>query len=129
MNSRENYLEMQEIVRQGGAVCPVRYALAIIGQKWKIPILWHLAEEKRPLRYSDLKRSIPGVTDVMLSKCLDELAENGLIHRNQYDCIPPRVEYTLTERGDSLIPVLYTIHAWGQEQLEIDVEKRGDLPC
>lgn len=120
MSSSKGYMEMKEIIQGGGEVCPVRYALAIIGQKWKIPILWHLAEEQRSLRYSDLKRSIPGVTDVMLSKSLQELEEDQLITRFQYDCIPPRVEYGLSDRGQSLVPVLNTIHTWGEEQIELD---------
>ena len=116
----DNYEKMRGHVQSGGAECPVRYALAMIGQKWKIPILWHLAEVETPLRYSQLRRSIPGITDVMLSKCLNELEANGLTLRHQYDCIPPKTDYVLSERGKSLIPVLYQIHEWGQRQIDID---------
>ena len=102
--------------------CPIIYALNIIGQKWKIPILWHLADEKRPLRYNELKRSIPTITNIMLTKSLQELEEHHLISRKQYDVVPPKVEYSLTKRGKSLIPLLYQFHAWGQEQIDIDFE-------
>ena len=102
--------------------CPIIYALSIIGQKWKIPILWHLADEKRPLRYNELKRSIPTITNIMLTKSLQELEEHHLISRKQYDVVPPKVEYSLTKRGESLIPLLYQFHAWGQEQIDIDFE-------
>ena len=117
----DHYDQMREHVKGGGQECPVRYAMAMIGQKWKIPILWHLAEVKKPLRYSELKHSIPGVSDLMLSKCLDELEENGLIVRRQYDCVPPKTDYDLSSRGQSLIPVLYHIHEWGQEQIDLDI--------
>lgn len=116
----DHYDTMKAHIRNGGAVCPIRYAMSMIGQKWKIPILWHLADEGKALHYSELKRSIPGITDVMLSKCLDELEENGLVLRRQYDCIPPKTDYTLSERGKSLMPVLYTLHGWGEEQVAID---------
>lgn len=101
--------------------CPVIYALSIIGQKWKIPILWHLAEEEKPLRYNELKRSIPTITNIMLTKSLQELEEHQLIIRKQYDVIPPKVEYSLSERGKTLIPLLHEFHNWGKEQIEIDV--------
>ncbi len=103
--------------------CPIIYVLDKIGQKWKIPILWHLADEKRPLRYNELKRSIPTITNIMLTKSLQELEQCNLVHRKQYDVIPPKVEYSLTERGKSLIPILYAIHQWGQEQIELDKQE------
>lgn len=100
--------------------CPIIYALSIIGQKWKIPILWHLADEDKPLRYNELKRSIPTITNIMLTKSLQELEEHNLIIRKQYEVVPPKVEYSLSERGKTLIPILYNIHAWGADQIEID---------
>lgn len=103
--------------------CPIIYALSIIGQKWKIPILWHLANEKRPLRYNELKRSIPTITNIMLTKSLQELEAHCLINRKQFDVIPPKVEYSLTERGKTLIPLLYQIHAWGEGQINIDCDE------
>ena len=121
----DHYETMREKIQSGGGACPVRYALAMIGQKWKIPILWHLADEDRVLRYSELKRGLPGITDVMLSKCLNELEQNNLIVRYQYDCIPPKVEYFLSERGKPLIPVLYSIHEWGQTQMDLDIGEAG----
>lgn len=98
-------------------ICPILYALDIIGQKWKIPILWHLAEDGI-LRYNALKRSVRGVTNIMLTKSLQELEANQLVHREQYDTVPPKVEYSLTQRGQSLLPVLKALAIWGKEQLE-----------
>lgn len=99
--------------------CPVLYALDIVGQKWKLPVLWHLFDQETT-RYNELKRSIPGITNIMLTKSLRELEENGLVHRKQYDTVPPRVEYSLTERGKALMPTLNELYAWGKEQMAIN---------
>lgn len=107
-------------------VCPIVYALDMIGQKWKIPILWHLADEGT-LRYNELKRSIYGITNIMLTKSLQELEERGLVHREEYSTIPPKVEYSLTERGQTLIPLLKDFDKWGKEQVRLDIEKRDYL--
>lgn len=100
-------------------ICPIVYALSIIGQKWKIPILWHLADEGT-LRYNELKRGVYGITNIMLTKSLQELEAHHLIHREQHDTVPPKVEYSLTERGKTLIPLLKEFDAWGRRQIEID---------
>ena len=100
-------------------ICPIVYALSFIGQKWKIPILWHLADEG-PLRYNELKRGVHGITNIMLTKSLQELEEHHLIHREQYDTVPPKVEYSLTKRGQTLIPLLKELDAWGRYQIELD---------
>lgn len=100
--------------------CPIIYVFDKIGQKWKIPILWYLAKEKRPLRYNEFKKRIPSITNIMLTKSLKELEASNLISRKEYDVVPPKVEYSLTKRGESLIPILYSIHEWGKEQIEID---------
>jgi DNA-binding HxlR family transcriptional regulator len=110
-----------EELRQIGIdnICPIRYAMSFIGQKWKIPLLWHLAEHS-PLRYNELKRAVPGITNIMLTQSLRELEEHHLVTRKQYDTVPPMVEYSLTERGQSLLPTLRALDAWGREQLELD---------
>lgn len=105
--------------------CPILHVFRRIGGKWKLPILWHLAE-KEATRYNELKRSVRGVTNMMLTKCLRELEDFGLVQRRQYNEIPPRVEYSLTERGKKLLPALGALYAWGREQL--DFEKSLDLP-
>lgn len=102
--------------------CPVLYALSIIGQKWKLPILWYLYQGEI-IRYNELKRKMPDITNVMLSKSLKELEENGLINRVQYPEIPPKVEYSLTDRGKALIPALNAIYDWGSEQMKLHIEK------
>lgn len=76
--------------------CPVVHALEIIGGKWRIPIIWILSNEKS-VRYNQLKRSIPGITNIMLTRSLQALEEHGLVKRVEYNKIPPHVEYSLTD--------------------------------
>lgn len=97
--------------------CPIIHALNIIGGKWKLPLLWHLAD-KQIVRYNELKRSVKGITNMMLTKCLRDLEEEGLIWRQQYDEVPPRVEYSLTEKGYKLLPALNSLYSWGEEMLQ-----------
>lgn len=96
--------------------CPVLYALSIIGQKWKLPLLWYL-HEKENTRFNELKRRMPGITNMMLTKCLRELESAGLVHREQYDVVPPKVEYSLTEQGKALLPTLNELYKWGEAQM------------
>ncbi|MDR2893052.1 MAG: helix-turn-helix transcriptional regulator [Deltaproteobacteria bacterium] len=95
--------------------CPITETLEIIGGKWKLPILWHLAD-KKVVRYNELRRSVKGITNMMLTKCLRELEKHGLVRREQYQEIPPRVEYSLTERGGQLLPALKKLYEWGAKQ-------------
>ena len=78
--------------------CPILYAMDLIGQKWKLPILWYVADaENQTLRYKELERKVVGITATMLTKCLRELERDGFITRKQYNTIPPTVEYSLAE--------------------------------
>ena len=91
--------------------CPILYAMRIIGQKWKLPILWYIADsENQTMRYKELERRVVGITATMLTKCLRELEADKLIRRTQYSTIPPTVEYTLIERGKLLIPALESVY-------------------
>lgn len=123
------YEDYTEALRSGELtpddICPVIYVMGIIGAKWKIPILWHLADEGT-LRYNELKRGVVGITNIMLTKCLRELEDHGLVKREELGTIPPHVEYSLTERAKGLVPILYEIHAWGQELME-EVRAVGEL--
>lgn len=97
--------------------CPILHALDIIGQKWKLPILWYL-HEKENTRYNELKRRITGITNMMLTKSLRELEDDGLVRRIQYDTIPPKVEYSLTDEGLALLPTLNELYKWGEAHME-----------
>ncbi|MDO4260787.1 MAG: helix-turn-helix domain-containing protein [Eubacteriales bacterium] len=95
--------------------CPLRYALDKIGGKWKIPILWML-NIHGTMRFNQLKKEIHGITNAMLAGSLQELMEDGLVERVQYNEMPLRVEYFLTEAGTALFPILSQITEWGKEQ-------------
>ena len=100
--------------------CPILYAMRIIGQKWKLPILWYIADsENQTMRYKELERRVVGITATMLTKCLRELEADRLIRRTQYNTIPPTVEYTLIERGKSLIPALESVYKWAEDQMNV----------
>lgn len=97
-------------------LCPVEYTLEVIGGKWKPLILWRLKQEEVK-RYGEIKRSINGITHKMLSQQLKDLESRGLIHREQYNQIPPKVEYWLTEKGKTLVPILEAMCKWGDENM------------
>lgn len=96
--------------------CPVEATMAFIGGKYKAIILWHLA--RQTLRYSEIHRQIPKATDKMLAQQLRELESDGLIHREVYPVIPPKTEYSLTELGQSIVPVLDSMCNWGSDYLD-----------
>ena len=95
--------------------CPVAATLELIGGKYKALILWHLAEKK--LRFSELKKEIQGATPKMLTQQLRELEASNLIHREVFAVVPPKVEYSLTELGRSLLPILVSMRDWGSSYL------------
>ncbi|MEM7709479.1 MAG: helix-turn-helix domain-containing protein [Pseudomonadota bacterium] len=94
--------------------CPVEAALELIGQKWKGIALWHLSHGT--LRFTQLKRAAGTVTQRMLTKQLRELEADGLVRRTVHAEVPPRVEYALTERGRTLVPILTALRDWGQAE-------------
>lgn len=91
--------------------CPLEYGLEIFGGKWNSRIICVLAEKKR-LRYSELRREMGNITDAVLAAALKELMGNGIISRKSYDEVPPRVEYYLTDKGESVVPILQSICRW-----------------
>ena len=97
------------------ATCPVETTLELIGGKYKSLILWHLSAGK--LRFSELRQRVSSATPKMLTQQLRELEKNQLVHREVYPVIPPKVEYSLTETGRSLMPVLVAIRDWGSDYL------------
>jgi len=99
--------------------CPIIYALNIVGHKWKLPIMWYLFENETT-RYNELKRRVKGITYMMLTKSLQELEAHKLVIRTQYETIPPKVEYSLTERGKELLPTLNELYRWGEKQIKLD---------
>ncbi|MCB0351378.1 MAG: helix-turn-helix transcriptional regulator [Bdellovibrionales bacterium] len=92
--------------------CPVELSIKIIGGKWKPILLWQLNEKIK--RFGELKKDINGITVKMLAQQLRELEQDGIISRKMYHEVPPRVEYSLTEMGRSLEPVLMAMCSWGK---------------
>ena len=90
---------------------PVEFAMDRIGGTWKMPILWRLKD--RVMRYSELKKDINHITDKMLTSQLRELEEEGFIHREVYPVVPPKVEYSMTEKGRTCVPIIETIRNYG----------------
>ena len=98
--------------------CSVEAAIGILDGKWKSIILWHLLTEDT-LRFGEIRKRIPNVTQRMLTNQLRELEEDGMIHREVYPQVPPKVEYSLTPLGRSLRPILLALKAWGDEHLDL----------
>lgn len=93
-------------------VCPIEENVKIFGGKWKASILFHLA--KGQCRFNELRRRIPAITQRMLTQQLRELERDGLVIREQFNEIPPRVEYSLSKIGHSLEPIFLAIEQWGK---------------
>ncbi len=93
--------------------CPVATTVQIIGSKWKLLILRNLLA--RPWRFNELKRSLEGVSQKVLTDALRTLEADGIVIRTVYPEVPPRVEYALTELGETLRPILKTMERWGMD--------------
>jgi len=96
------------------ATCPMEYTMNKIAGKWKLVILWHIYDNEI-IRFGELMRVINNITHKMLSNQLKELMHDGIIHKEVYKQIPPKTEYSLTEHGKTLIPVMNQLFQWGQE--------------
>jgi len=96
--------------------CAMDITMDYIGGKWKTVVLWYLRKDKK--RFGELKKLIPDITEKMLSLQLKQLEEDGLINRKLYPVVSPKVEYSLTEFGTTLIPVLEAIAKWGRNLSE-----------
>ena len=91
--------------------CPLEYGLTLFGGKWRSRIICVLFAHKK-LRYSEIRKEMYNITDAVLAATLKDLIEDGLIKRKSYDEIPPRIEYSLTEKGKSVVPILQSICKW-----------------
>lgn len=99
-----------------GEGCDLKKVIDIIGGKWKIMILC-VIDNNEIVRYGDLRRAVYGITNTMLAQSLKELEQDGLVCRRQYDEMPVRVEYSLTEKAKSLIPILLELKRWGKDNV------------
>ncbi|MCM3361989.1 winged helix-turn-helix transcriptional regulator [Niallia sp. Sow4_A1] len=101
--------------------CEKELTLSIIGGKWKMLILWHLGKEGTK-RFGELKALIPGITQRMLVNQLRELENDYIIKRVVYPVVPPKVEYSLTKEGESLMPILDAMYSWGRNYMDTVLE-------
>lgn len=92
--------------------CPVETSIDVLAGKWKILILWYLLSETK--RFNELEKLLPRTTQKMLIQKLRELEKDGIVHREVYPVVPPKVEYSLTPYGQSLKPILKTLYLWGE---------------
>ena len=110
MNEVMSYEEFLDRVHDGivtpSGNCPVTLVMEMLQGKWKNIVLYELCIHNT-VRFGELKKNLPGITNTMLTSTLRDLEDNGLIHREQYNEIPPRVEYSFTEKGRDLYPLFY----------------------
>lgn len=116
MNKAMTYDEFKEkvgrIILTERGNCPVTPVIQMLQGKWKLQIIYELCIQS-PMRFGELKKILSPITNTMLTNALKELEADELVHREQYNEIPPRVEYALTEKGRDLLPVFYAISQWG----------------
>jgi DNA-binding HxlR family transcriptional regulator len=95
--------------------CPITATIDVIGGKWKPPIIWLLLEG--PMRFGELSKTMPNIALKVLSKQLKELEADGIVVRRAYPEIPPRVEYSLSAKGESLRPVMFLLSEWSRKHI------------
>lgn len=112
----ETYLEkiMSSPINEN---CPVHRTLELLNGKWRTHIIYELCKHPS-MRFGELKKAYPHITNTMLTNTLRDLESLGIIHREQFNEIPPHVEYSLTEKGRKLLPVFLEISKWGEENLD-----------
>lgn len=106
-------------------ICPVATTIDLLSSKWKVLIMRDLLKNK--MRYSELKKSVAGVSQKMLTQSLREMEEDGIVHREIFPEVPPHVEYSLTELGESMRPIITSMANWGSAYLDTHPEKRKRL--
>lgn len=105
-------------------ICPLRLAMDVVGGKWRLSIIC-LMKDGAPIRYNQIKRGVPGITNVMLSQSLKHLVEYGIVLRMQYNEVPVRVEYQLTDNGRELLAMLEKFNEWGNKYISHHKEYRS----
>ncbi|WP_128894337.1 winged helix-turn-helix transcriptional regulator [Longirhabdus pacifica] len=96
--------------------CEKELTLSILSGKWKVVILWHLGVEG-PHRFSELQKLFSGISHKVLTNQLRELIEDGIVHREVYPEVPPKVEYSMTELGMTLLPIVEMMYDWGKQRM------------
>ena len=107
-------------------ICPVRNVVARFGNKWALLVILVLSENE-PIRYNELGRKIPDISSRVLSNTLRILEADGLVNRRFFQEVPPRVEYSLTETGRSLVPIIIKLTEWAQNNMKTIIEHRSKI--
>lgn len=116
----EAYLQAL-VTSQPNGNCPVRRALELLNGKWRTHVLFELCRNET-MRFGELKKAISPITNTMLTSTLRDLEKLGIVSREQFNEIPPRVEYALTDSGKALLPVFFEIAKWSETQLPAEQE-------
>lgn len=114
--------EIKTKISKGEFNCEKELTLSIISGKWKVVILWHLGHEGTH-RFSELQKLFEKISHKMLSSQLRELEEDGIVNRKVFPQVPPKVEYSLTELGETLIPIIDMMYEWGKKRMSEIKEK------
>ncbi|MBY3622823.1 helix-turn-helix transcriptional regulator [Acinetobacter sp. CUI P1] len=109
--------EIKERILNHDYHCEKELTLSIISGKWKVVILWHLGVEG-PLRFNELQKLFPKISHKMLTSQLRDLIEDGIVHREVFPEVPPQVEYSMTELGMTLLPIVEMMYAWGKKRID-----------
>lgn len=115
--------EEEAVPEKQEVVCPLTLTQNVIAGRWKVIILWHLSQ--RTIRFNELQRLLQGISKGILTRQLRELEEDGLVHREVYKEVPPKVEYPLTDQGKRFIPVLGAMEVWGKEFMKKKIEEHN----
>lgn len=107
-------------------MCPLEYGLDLFGGKWKSRIICVISANP-VMRYNEIRKELSNITDAVLAAMLKDLIKDELISRKQYNEIPPRVEYTLTEKGKSVLPILQSICHWSRQHAKEELDKKLPL--
>ncbi len=116
--------EVKRKIANGEFNCEKELTLSLFSGKWKIIIIYYLGTEGK-LRFSEIKRLLPKITHKVLTSQIRELEEDGIIHRQVFPEVPPRVEYSLTELGKSLMPIILLMEEWGKKNIKYYYELNG----
>ena len=110
--------KVEFLAEQNGTTCAVETTLRVIGGRWKVLIIRELFTDVK--RFGELHRALNGITQKMLTQQLREMEQDGLVKREVYPQVPPKVEYSLTPLGKTLKPILEAMHDWGEKFLEVN---------
>ncbi len=116
-------MKKKELLNSIIEICPVRNVIARFGNKWGLLVILVISENE-PIRYNELGRQIPDISSRVLSNTLRTLEDDGLVSRKFYQEVPPRVEYSLTDTGRSLVPIILDLTAWAQKNMKSIIDHR-----